>query len=148
MIAERNEYEQLRRMYAKLNEEARKSNEQVIALEAQNLEQECKLNELTERCSILAEDLKNCDNNIGKEEIVALAWRARDHAVERKNACEIALAKTRIENMQINSQLMEVVQQKGELSRKLAQFEVSVKVKVRIRVRFRKRSRPLPAISL
>lgn len=125
MIGERSEYEHLRRLYAKLSDESRKREEHAIELEAKNLEQERKVDELQERCSILEKDLENCDNNVSKEEIVALAWRARDHAVERKNACEIALAKTRIENMQINSQLMEVVQQKGELSQRLAQFEVS-----------------------
>lgn len=123
MIAERADYEQLQKLHAKLSEEARKKDDQLLALSMVKTEQETKLANLEERCKILSIDLSNCDKP--KEEIVRMAWKARDEAVERKNAAEIALAKTRIENMQISSQLMEVVQQKGELSQKLAQFEVS-----------------------
>lgn len=123
MIAERADYEQLKRIHSKLSEEMRKKDDQLLELSVAKTEQETKLAALEERCTILSNDLSNCDKP--KEEIVKLAWRARDEAVERKNAAEISLAKTRIENMQISSQLMEVVQQKGELSQRLAQFEVS-----------------------
>lgn len=44
----------------------------------------------------------------------------------RKNTVEIELAKTRIELMHINSQLMEAVQQKVELSQQLDQWQVRV----------------------
>lgn len=53
------------------------------------------------------------------------AWDMRDNAVARKNACEIELARTRIDVMQINSQLMEAIQQKVELSQQLEQWQVS-----------------------
>lgn len=123
MIAERADYEQLQKLHAKLCDEMRRKNDELLALTTANTEQEARLAALDERNAILSDDLSNCDKP--KEEIVKLAWQARDQAVERKNAAEISLAKTRIENMQIASQLMEVVQQKGELSQKLAQFEVS-----------------------
>lgn len=42
----------------------------------------------------------------------------------RKNAVEIELARTRIDVMHINSQLMEAVQQKVELSQQLEQWKV------------------------
>lgn len=123
MIAERADYEQLQKIHSKLVDEMKKNNDQLLKLNMIKTEQETKLAALEERCTSLSNDLNNCDKP--KEEIVKLAWKARDEAVERKNAAEISLAKTRIENMQISSQLMEVVQQKGELSQKLAQFEVS-----------------------
>lgn len=123
MIAERNKYEQLVKLHAKLSDEMRTKDEQLLALNICKTEQEAKLKQLDEKCKLLHDDLSNCDKPT--EQIVQLAWKARDEAVERKNMAEISLAKTRIENMQISSQLMEVVQQKGELSQKLAQFEVS-----------------------
>jgi coiled-coil domain-containing protein 64 len=49
----------------------------------------------------------------------------RDAAVARKNAVEVELAKTRIDVMQANSQLMEAIQQKVELSQQLEQWQVS-----------------------
>lgn len=128
MIAERADYEQLQKLHAKVCDEMRRKNDELLALTAANTEQEARLTALDERNAILSDDLSNCDKP--KEEIVKLAWQARDQAVERKNAAEISLAKTRIENMQIASQLMEVVQQKGELSQKLAQFEVSLSILV------------------
>lgn len=123
MIAERADYEQLQRTHARLCDEMSRKSAELLALNAIQPELEAKVGALEERCKILSDDLSNCDKP--KEEIVKLAWKARDEAVARKNAAEISLAKARIENMQISSQLMEVVQQKGELSQKLAQFEVS-----------------------
>lgn len=123
MISERAEFEQLQKVHSKISDELRRKSDQLLALSVAKTEQDTKLAALEERCAILSNDLSNCDKP--REDIVKLAWKARDEAVERKNNAEIALAKTRIENMQISSQLMEVVQQKGELSQKLAQFEVS-----------------------
>lgn len=122
MIGERADYEQLQKLYAKLNDQLRKKNDEALRFHSDNIELKAKLEATGERCQMLANDLENCDTKT-KEEIVKLAWKARDEAVARKNAAEIGLAKTRIENMQISSQLMEVVQQKGELSQRLAQFE-------------------------
>lgn len=122
MISERADFEQLQKRHAKLCDELRVKNDQLLALEGAKIEHTTQLNALEERLQTLTRDLENCDTK-SKEEIVRLAWQARDDAVSRKNAAEIALAKTRVENMQISSQLMEVVQQKGQLSQKLAQFE-------------------------
>ena len=52
------------------------------------------------------------------------AWEVRDKAVARKNATEIDLARARIDVMQINSQLLESIQQKVELSCQLDQWQV------------------------
>lgn len=64
-------------------------------------------------------------SGLGKEEIVKRAFELRDQAVQRKNQVEIELAKTRIEMMHINSQLLEAIQQKVELSQQLEQWQVS-----------------------
>ena len=53
--------------------------------------------------------------------LIKKAWETRDAAVKRKNNTEIELARTRIDVMQINSQLMEAIQQKVELSQQLDQ---------------------------
>ena len=56
------------------------------------------------------------------------AWDTRDQAVARKNNCEIELAKTRIDLMQVNSQLLEAITQKVELSQQLDQWQVNLNV--------------------
>lgn len=72
------------------------------------------------------------DTHLAKDEIIRRAWEVRDQAVARKNAAEIELARTRIDVLQINSQLLEAIQQKVELSQQLDQWQVkhpSIKVK-------------------
>jgi coiled-coil domain-containing protein 64 len=44
--------------------------------------------------------------------------------VGRKNKCEIELARTRIDLMSVNSQLLEAITQKVELSQQLEQWQV------------------------
>lgn len=56
--------------------------------------------------------------------MVRKAWEVRDGAVARKNATQVELARTRIDVMQANSQLMEAIQQKVELSQQLEQWQV------------------------
>jgi len=58
--------------------------------------------------------------------LIKKAWETRDAAVKRKNNTEIELAKTRIYVMQVNSQLMEAVQQKVSLSQQLDQWQQDV----------------------
>ena len=67
----------------------------------------------------LKDDIANSE--AGKDVLIKKAWDTRDAAVKRKNNTEIELAKTRIDVMQINSQLMEAIQQKVELSQQLDQ---------------------------
>jgi coiled-coil domain-containing protein 64 len=65
------------------------------------------------------------DTHLAKDEVIRKAWEVRDAAVARKNTVEVELAKTRIDVMQANSQLMEAIQQKVELSQQLEQWQVS-----------------------
>lgn len=66
------------------------------------------------------------DSQLTKDEVVAEAYKVRDQAVARKNRAEVELAKTRIDVLQANSQLMEAIQQKIELSQQLEQWQMDV----------------------
>lgn len=125
MIIERNDYEQLKRWHAKLVAELKHKSEQLVECESKVIDLETKLSIEVDKCKLLRNDLENCDNYTQADSLVKMAWKVRDEAVERKNSVQISLAKSRIEVMQISSQLIEAVQQKAELSQKLAQFEVS-----------------------
>jgi len=77
----------------------------------------------------VAEERDNARRDLGethlaKDEIVKRAWELRDKAVERKNKAEIDVARTRIDMMQVNGQLLEAVQQKIQLSQQLEQWQV------------------------
>lgn len=85
--------------------------------------QESELSAIKEERDLLKNDINNV-NVMAKDEIVKRAWEVRDQAVARKNVVEIELAKTRIEVMHINSQLLETIQQKIELSQQLEQWQV------------------------
>lgn len=85
--------------------------------------QETEFSAIKEERDLLKQDLGS-SNGMVKEEIVKRAWEVRDQAVARKNTVEIELAKTRIEVMHINSQLIEAIQQKVELSQQLEQWQV------------------------
>ena len=77
-----------------------------------------------EQCKTLKEDIEN--GGISKDELVKKAWEARDAAVNRKNTAEIELAKERVASMQVNSQLLEAIQQKVELSQQLEEWQTDM----------------------
>ena len=78
---------------------------------------------MTEERNRARNDLE--ETHLARDEVVRKAWEVRDAAVARKNTVEVELAKTRIDVMQANSQLMEAIQQKVELSQQLEQWQVS-----------------------
>ena len=82
---------------------------------------EVQLKAAEEERDTLKGDLENTE--AGRDVLIKKAWETRDAAVKRKNNTEIELAKTRIDVMQINSQLMEAIQQKVELSQQLDQWQ-------------------------
>lgn len=84
--------------------------------------QDAELAGITEERDRARTDLEN--THLSRDEVVHKAWEVRDTAVARKNVIEIELAKTRIDVMQANSQLMEAIQQKVELSQQLEQWQV------------------------
>lgn len=57
-------------------------------------------------------------------ELLRKAWEQRDGAVRRKNAVQVQLARTRVDVLQANGQLMEAIGQKVELSQQLEQWQV------------------------
>ncbi|XP_076306898.1 bicaudal D-related protein homolog [Tachypleus tridentatus] len=107
-------------------DELKKMEEHVSELTRKVIIQERDVAVLKEERDQLREDISN--SKIAKDEIVKKAWEVRDGAVERKNAVEIQLAKTRIDMMHINSQLMEAIQQKVELSQQLEQWQVDMQI--------------------
>lgn len=60
-------------------------------------------------------------------ELLRKAWEQRDGAVRRKNAVQVQLARTRVDVLQANGQLMEAIGQKVELSQQLEQWQVSLR---------------------
>ncbi|CAG0897556.1 unnamed protein product [Darwinula stevensoni] len=86
----------------------------------------CRVKEegLQEQIQVLQSDLE--DTHLSKDQLIRKAWDVRDQAVARKNKAEIELAKARIESLQVNSQLLEAVQQKVELSQQLEQWQVDM----------------------
>lgn len=61
-------------------------------------------------------------------ELLRKAWEQRDGAVRRKNAVQVQLARTRVDVLQANGQLMEAIGQKVELSQQLEQWQVGVDI--------------------
>lgn len=61
-------------------------------------------------------------------ELLRKAWEQRDGAVRRKNAVQVQLARTRVDVLQANGQLMEAIGQKVELSQQLEQWQVSLDI--------------------
>ena len=77
-----------------------------------------------EQCKTLKEDIES--RGISKDEMVKKAWEARDAAVQRKNNAQIELAKERVASMQVNSQLLEAIQQKVELAQELENWQTDM----------------------
>ena len=123
MADERRELESLRKEVREQSEHLKKRSDQITEMTKQLTIQGSDLNALKEERDILKNDINNV-NGLAKEEIVKRAWEVRDQAVARKNVVEVELAKTRIEVMHINSQLLETIQQKIELSQQLEQWQV------------------------
>ncbi|XP_013188368.2 bicaudal D-related protein homolog [Amyelois transitella] len=65
-------------------------------------------------------------SSLQNDEAVTRARQERDEAIERKKAAEVALAKTRVELMQANSQLYEAVRQKVDLGQQLEQWQMDM----------------------
>ncbi|XP_047999595.1 bicaudal D-related protein homolog [Leguminivora glycinivorella] len=65
-------------------------------------------------------------SSLQNDEAVTQARRERDEAIERKKTAEVALAKTRVELMQANSQLYEAVRQKVDLGQQLEQWQMDM----------------------
>ncbi|KAK6637210.1 hypothetical protein RUM44_007624 [Polyplax serrata] len=109
---------------AEKNEELKARAELIIDLTAKLTVKETELKTALEEKEIAKSDLHKADGN--QDEIVKEAREARDAAITRKGELELQLARVRIEVLQANSQLMEAVQQKVELSQQLEQWQVDM----------------------
>ena len=85
---------------------------------------EIELSAASEERDTLRADLDNTE--AGKDELIRKAWETRDAAVKRKNNTQIELARARIDVMQVNSQLLEAITQKVELSQQLDQWQADM----------------------
>ncbi len=108
------------------DEDLKRKSDEITKLVTKVTLQDTELSACREERDQLKQDVESSSHGIGKEEMVKQAWEVRDKAVARKNIVEIELAKTRIEVMHINSQLMEAIQQKIELSQQLEQWQVRI----------------------
>lgn len=90
-----------------------------------------KIDAMRIRCARCGEDSAASEsgteekNNSLIPELLKKAWEQRDGAVRRKNAVQVQLARTRVDVLQANGQLMEAIGQKVELSQQLEQWQVS-----------------------
>jgi len=117
-------HEKLERQLKQHEESAKKRDDEIRDLMSKLSVTEIKLKSAEEERNTLREDLQNSD--AGRDVLIKKAWETRDAAVKRKNNTEIELAKTRIDVMQVNSQLMEAVKQKVTLSQQLDQWQQDV----------------------
>lgn len=69
-------------------------------------------------------DLARSDLGASGDAALQEARSLRDTALASRNTVQVELARTRIDVLQVNSQLMEAVQQKIELSQQLEQWQV------------------------
>jgi len=114
-------FEKLERDLKKKEEESKARDNEIKDLLSKLTVTEVQLKAAEEERDTLKDDIANSE--AGKDVLIKKAWDTRDAAVKRKNNTEIELAKTRIDVMQINSQLMEAIQQKVELSQQLDQWK-------------------------
>jgi len=114
-------FEKLERNLKKKEDESRSREDEMRELMSKLSVTELQLKAAEEDRDTLRSDLENSE--AGRDVLIKKAWETRDAAVKRKNNTEIELARTRIDVMQVNSQLMEAIQQKVELSQQLDQWQ-------------------------
>merc|ERR1719180_55198 len=114
-------FEKLERNLKKKEDESRAREDEMRELMSKLSVTELQLKAAEEDRDTLRSDLDNSE--AGRDVLIKKAWETRDAAVKRKNNTEIELARTRIDVMQVNSQLMEAIQQKVELSQQLDQWQ-------------------------
>lgn len=114
-------FEKLERNLKKMTDEGRSREDELRGLMSKLSVTELQLKAAEEDRDTLRSDLENSE--AGRDVLIKKAWETRDAAVKRKNNTEIELARTRIDVMQVNSQLMEAIQQKVELAQQLEQWQ-------------------------
>lgn len=118
------QYEKMQRVLKQQEDASKKKDDEILDLKSKLSVTEARLSAAEEERDILKSDVEN--SNGAKDELIKRAWEVRDAAVKRKNNKEIELARTRIDLMQVNSQLLEAIQQKVELSQQLDQWQTDM----------------------
>jgi len=113
--------------------EAKQKDTEIQRIRSKLMMMEARLAAAEEEREMLKKDVE--ESSLSKESLIKSAWSSRDAAVERKNVAEVELARTRIESMQVNSQLIEAVQQKVTLSQQLEEWEVDLQVMLQEQVK-------------
>ncbi|TRY70974.1 hypothetical protein TCAL_02441, partial [Tigriopus californicus] len=116
--------EKLERTLKQNVDDAKRKDDEITQLKSKLSLTELSLSAAEEERDTLRVDVSN--TKAGKDELIKKAWDVRDAAVKRKNNTQIELARSRIDVMQINSQLLEAIQQKVELSQQLDQWQADM----------------------
>ncbi|XP_071748640.1 BICD family-like cargo adapter 1 isoform X2 [Lepeophtheirus salmonis] len=113
--------EKTKRDIESLDLELKMKKQDINSLQNQLTLAELKLLSAEEETTNLKNDMSSV--HLSKDQLIKQAWEVRDDAVKKKNEAEVSLAKERINLMQINSQLMEAIQQKIEISQRLEEWQ-------------------------
>lgn len=130
---ERMELERLHKTTQQDKEEIGKLKAEILQLSSTVTMNDVELIAARERLAAFEQD-RQADNQ-SQDEIVKRALKMRDETISRKNLVEIELAKIRIELMHVNSQLLETIQQKIELSQQLEQWQVDMEILIEEQLR-------------
>ncbi|XP_043598227.1 bicaudal D-related protein homolog [Bombus pyrosoma] len=122
----REELENVKDQHKQTQEELKRRGEALLDTTSKLSVSEAELRGVREERDRARDDMEH--SQLTKDEILAQAYKVRDQAVARKNRAEVELAKTRIDVLQANSQLMEAIQQKIELSQQLEQWQMDVQL--------------------
>ncbi|XP_026671449.1 bicaudal D-related protein homolog [Ceratina calcarata] len=120
----REELEQTKDQLKQTQDELKRRGEALLDMTSKLSVCEAELRGVKEERDRARDDMEH--SQLTKDEVLAQAYKVRDQAVARKNRAEVELAKTRIDVLQANSQLMEAIQQKIELSQQLDQWQMDV----------------------
>ncbi|XP_050444347.1 bicaudal D-related protein homolog [Adelges cooleyi] len=122
----REEADRLRDKLNSVQTELRGRNEHINQLTSELSVRDAELQAAREEKDFAVRDKQAVLEQSNVEDIVKAAWEARDGAVSRKNAAQVQLARTRIDVLQANGQLMEAIRQKVELSQQLEQWQMDM----------------------
>ncbi|XP_064618779.1 BICD family-like cargo adapter 1 isoform X2 [Lineus longissimus] len=83
------------------------------------------------------DDYQDQADDLTRDEIVERARKDRDEAIAKRNAMEVDLAKSKLDLMNLDQQLMDAIQQKIELSQQLEQWELDMQALIEIQMQKR-----------
>ncbi|XP_066268843.1 bicaudal D-related protein homolog [Branchiostoma lanceolatum] len=103
----------------------RRKEQELDSLRSKVLQQEKHISALREEREMMT----------GGDEALLKALKDRDSAIEKQNSMEVELAKSKIDVMNLDSQLLEAIQQKISLSQQLEDWQVDMHTLLNKKVR-------------